>query len=105
MRYRDDFRGAGRGPILAQSRFIAVKKRLQSVLRYRGFICDFIIFYTFQHAFQPPIFYFEDGTPNCGNTSSVALTGTATMGSVFLGMEHNTATLIITLSGNDLDIH
>ena len=54
MRYRDDFRGAGRGPILAQSRFIAVKKRLQSVLRYRGFICDFIIFYTFQHAFQPP---------------------------------------------------
>ena len=63
MRYRDDFRGAGRGPILAQSRFIAVKKRLQSVLRYRGFICDFIIFYTFQHAFQPPMnkkYFLED---------------------------------------------
>ena len=47
--YRDDFRGTGGGPILAQSRFIAVVKRLQSVLRYHGFICDFIIFYTFQY--------------------------------------------------------
>ena len=49
--------------------------------------------------------HFEDGTPNCGNTSSVALTGTVTMGSVVLGIEHNTATLIITLSGNNRKIN
>ena len=38
-------------------------------------------------------------TQSCGNFSSVALTGTVTMGGITVGVEHNTATVIITLTG------
>jgi len=38
-------------------------------------------------------------TPSCGNTSAVALTGIVTMGEITIGVEHNTATVIITLTG------
>ena len=38
-------------------------------------------------------------TPSCGNSTSVALTGTVTMSEVTVGVEHNTATVIITLTG------
>ena len=38
-------------------------------------------------------------TPSCGNSSSVALTGTVTMNEITVGLEHNTATIIITLTG------
>ena len=46
------------------------------------------------------IFNSATSKQSCGNSSSVALTGTSSLGDgVELGLDHNTATLIITMSG------
>ena len=46
----------------------------------------------------------SDQSVECGNSSSVALSGVETMGQVTLGLEHNTVTVIITLTGKDNNI-
>ena len=43
----------------------------------------------------------SDQSVECGNSSSVALSGVETMGQVTLGLEHNTVTVIITLTGKN----
>ena len=42
----------------------------------------------------------SDAKVDCGNRSSVALSGVTSLGPVILGLEHNTATVIITLTGD-----
>ena len=42
----------------------------------------------------------SDQKVECGNSSSVALAGVTSLGPVSLGVEHNTATVIITLTGD-----